>query len=90
MEISSSNQAQLAQFQRVQNQESSALNSGEEVQATAANTGQNTVQSASQSSSVNISQEARERLSAGQQSGRTEVSDTVELQSSGSQSEKPR
>jgi|GEM_PF-2364045 len=90
MEISSSNQAQLAQFQRVQNQESSALNSGEEAQATAANTGQNTAQSASQSSSVNISQEARERFSAEQQSGRTEVSDTVELQSSGSTSEKPR
>lgn len=90
MEISSGNQAQLAQFQRVQNQESSALNSGEKVQATAANTGQNTAQSASQNSSVNISQEARDRLSAEQQSGSTEVSDTVELQSSGSQAEKPR
>ena len=83
MEISSSNQAQLAQFQRVQNQESQALNSTQEAQA-ASSTPSSTQ---AQNSTVNISQEARERFTAEQTSG---TNDTVELQSSGSQAEKPR
>jgi len=85
MEISSNNQAQLAQFQRVQNQENTALNTSEEVQATP----QNSTQNQTQNSSVNISQEARERL-ATEQNNSSATNETVELQSTGSTAEKPR
>ena len=87
MEISSSNQAQLAQFQRVQNQESQALNSTQEAQAASSTPSSTSPSTQAQNSTVNISQEARERFTAEQTSG---TNDTVELQSSGSQAEKPR
>ena len=91
MEISSSNQAQLAQFQRVQNQDSQALDATQAAQASSSSSpstpSSTSPSTQAQNSTVTISQEARERFTAEQASG---TNDTVELQSSGSTAEKPR